>query len=67
MGSSKTQIPSAQLLNAKYYPNGNVLQASAVDGMSYMWRSVLKWIELLKKDIIWLIGDGCSVHIWNDP
>jgi hypothetical protein len=32
----------AQVLRAKYYPNGNVLQAGAVDGMSYTWRSVLK-------------------------
>jgi hypothetical protein len=32
-----------------------------------IWRSVLRGIELLKKGIIWRIGDGRSVHICNDP
>jgi hypothetical protein len=57
-------------LRAKYYPNGNVLHAHAIEGMSYTWRSVLKGISLLKKGIIWRIRDGRdgrSVHIWNDP
>jgi hypothetical protein len=40
------------VLRARYYPNRNILQASVVDGMSYIWRSVLKGIELLKKRII---------------
>jgi hypothetical protein len=55
------------VLRARYYPNGNILQASVVDEMEYIWRSVLKGIELLKKGIIWQIGDGRSIHIWNDP
>jgi hypothetical protein len=38
----------AQVLRAKYFLNGNVLQATTVDGMSYTWRNVLKGIELLK-------------------
>jgi hypothetical protein len=57
----------AQVLRAKYYPNGNAFQATDVNGMSYTWRSVLKGIALLRKGIIWCIGDGRSVHIWNDP
>jgi hypothetical protein len=56
----------AQVLRAKYYPNGNALQATDVDGMSYTWRSVLKGMALLRKGIIWRIGDGRSIHIWND-
>lgn len=57
----------AQILRAKYFPHGNVLQARAVDGISYTWCSVLKGIELLKEGIIWRIGDEQSIHIWNDP
>lgn len=57
----------AQVLKARYYPNGSVLTAQNITGMSYTWRSVLKGINLLKKGIIWRIGNGESVDIWNDP
>jgi len=35
--------------------------------MSYTWRSILKGIELLKKGLIWRVGDGRNLEIWNDP
>uniref|UniRef100_A0A0A9HGD2 Reverse transcriptase zinc-binding domain-containing protein n=1 Tax=Arundo donax TaxID=35708 RepID=A0A0A9HGD2_ARUDO len=35
--------------------------------MSYTWRSVLKGVELLKRGIIWRIGDGNSVNMWSNP
>jgi hypothetical protein len=40
----------AQVLRARYYPNGNILHASAVDGMPYTWRSVLKGIIVEERD-----------------
>uniref|UniRef100_A0A0A9E3E3 Reverse transcriptase domain-containing protein n=1 Tax=Arundo donax TaxID=35708 RepID=A0A0A9E3E3_ARUDO len=57
----------ARVLGAKYYPDGHVLNAQKMAGMSYTWRSVLKGISLLKKGIIWRVGDGASIDIWNDP
>jgi hypothetical protein len=35
--------------------------------MSYTWRSILKGLTLVKKEMIWRIGNGQSVNIWNDP
>jgi hypothetical protein len=36
--------------------------------MSYVWRSILKGLEILKEGIIiWGIGDGANVRIWEDP
>jgi hypothetical protein len=57
----------AQVLRTKYFPDGNLLTAKPVTGMSYVWRSILKGLEVLKKGIIWRIGDGTDVKIWEDP
>jgi hypothetical protein len=35
--------------------------------MSYTWRSILKGVEVLKKGIVWRIGDGSKVNLWEDP
>ena len=57
----------AQILRAKYFPHGSVLQAEPRAGISYTWRSILKGVELIKKEMIWRIGNDRYVHIWNDP
>ena len=55
----------ARVLRAKYY--GNVLAAKTRRNMSYTWRSILKGLEVLKRGIIWRIGDGSRIRIWQDP
>jgi hypothetical protein len=57
----------AQVLKAKYYPNSSILEAEAMNGMSYTFMSILKGVGLLKEGLIWRIGDGTSVNIWSDP
>ena len=57
----------AQVLWAKYFPEGDLLAAQPRNGMSYVWCSMLKGLAVLKEGIIWRIGDGSRVHIWNDP
>jgi hypothetical protein len=53
----------SQVLRVKYFPNGDLLPAKPVAGMSYVWRSILKCLEVLKEGIIWRIGDGSKVCI----
>jgi hypothetical protein len=48
----------AQILKAKYSPNGDILQARAHGGISYTWRSILEGFKLMKKRMIWRIGNG---------
>jgi hypothetical protein len=57
----------AQVLKAKYFPAGSILEATPSCGISYTWRSILKGCELLKKGLIWRIGDGQNVNMWTDP
>jgi len=35
--------------------------------MSYTWRSILKGIDVMKKGIIWRVGNRSRINIWSDP
>lgn len=51
---------------AKYFPTSNLLGVAPAGAASQTWRSIEYGIELLKKGIIWWIGDGASIRIWQD-
>lgn len=36
-------------------------------GISYTWRSILHGFKALEKGLIWRVGDGTQVRIWEDP
>ena len=57
----------AQVLKAKYFPAGNVLEAKCCSGASYTWRSIHRGLQVLRNGMIWRIGNGRSVSIWRDP
>lgn len=57
----------ARVLRAKYFADGDMLNASPTPGMSYVWRSILKGIKVLKMGIIWRVGNGTNIRIWEDP
>ena len=58
----------AHLLQSKYYPGRSCLNAQLRNGVSYTWRSILRGIDLLKKGLIWSVGDGVkNLNIWSNP
>ena len=57
----------ARLLKAKYWPEGNLWDVREGPGISYTWRSLVRGLRAMEKGIIWRIGDGMNVRIWDDP
>jgi hypothetical protein len=57
----------AHVLRAKYSPQGSVLNAEPVQGMSCMWRSILKGVSLLKEGMIWRVGTCTNIRVWANP
>nr|XP_045088296.1 uncharacterized protein LOC123496932 [Aegilops tauschii subsp. strangulata] len=57
----------AKVLSAKYFPGKSILEATPRKGISYTWRSILKGLQLLKRGIIWRVGNGKSIKVWTDP
>ena len=56
-----------KVLKAKYFPHSTILEGQAKGGISYSWRSILHGVDLLKKGLIWRVGDGRHINIWADP
>ena len=57
----------AQVLRAKYYPNGDLLGVKEKSGISYSWRSLIRGLKALNNGLIWRVGDGTNINIWTDP
>ncbi|KAL2924008.1 hypothetical protein RDABS01_015499 [Bienertia sinuspersici] len=57
----------ASVLRARYFPQGDVLDAELGPSPSFTWRSLHGAIWAVKRGIRWLIGDGRSEVIANIP
>ncbi len=57
----------ARVLRAKYYPSGSLIDTAFGGNASPGWRAIEYGLELLKKGIIWRVGNGHSIRIWRDP
>uniref|UniRef100_A0A8I6YQZ6 Reverse transcriptase domain-containing protein n=1 Tax=Hordeum vulgare subsp. vulgare TaxID=112509 RepID=A0A8I6YQZ6_HORVV len=56
-----------RVLRARYYPDGDLLNCQLKKRSSYTWQSIWHGLQTFKKGIIWRVGDGSSINIWNDP
>lgn len=57
----------ARLLKAKYFPRGSLVDTAFCYNASSTWQSILHSLEILKKGIIWRVGNGTQIRIWRDP
>lgn len=51
----------AKVLKAKYYPHGSLIDTTFGPNASPAWRGIEHGLDLLKKGIIWRIGNGNAV------
>lgn len=57
----------ARVMKAKYYANSDFLEASLGHPCSYSWSSIWSSKALLKKGVVWRVGNGAQIKIWDDP
>jgi hypothetical protein len=56
----------ARVLKARYYPNGELIDTVFTGNPSSTWTTITHGLELLKKGLVWRVGNGKSIHIWRD-
>jgi hypothetical protein len=55
----------ARVLRARYFKEGKFLSAGCPKRASYTWRSIVHGRELLKEGLIWRVGNGENIDVWN--
>jgi hypothetical protein len=56
----------AKIIKEKYFPGCSFMDSKLGNRPSYAWRSIWNSKKLLKKGLIWRVGDGTSINIWTD-
>ncbi|KAK5839304.1 hypothetical protein PVK06_008080 [Gossypium arboreum] len=57
----------AKVLKAQYYPSSDLLSAKVGSYPSFTWRSIYGARELMAEGLVWRVGSGDRINIWNDP
>lgn len=57
----------AKVLKARYYPFTDILSAKVGSYPSFTWRSICSARELIADGMLWRVGNGARINIWNDP
>ena len=56
-----------KLLKGIYFPNTSFWKASRGARASWAWHSLIEGRKMLEGNVLWQIGDGKKVDIWDDP
>ena len=54
------------VLKAKYFPDTDFLKADMGTNPSLTWRSICSTQSILERGIMWRVGNGKSIGIWED-
>ena len=63
------QIPESlcfRVFQARFFPNCSILDAKDSNTGSYAWKSILGARDVIRKGMVWRIGNGQSVRIKED-
>jgi ribonuclease HI/ribosomal protein L37AE/L43A len=63
---TKSDSLIAQIMKHKYFPECSILEATVGKKPSYAWRSIQRACSVLKEGLVWRIGNGKKVKIWED-
>jgi hypothetical protein len=56
----------ARVLKARYYPRGNLFDTVFTSNPYSTWTAISHGLELLKKGLVWRVGNGKNIRIWRD-
>ena len=55
-----------QCFKARYFPRTSMLEATESPNYSFVWRSLVAALPILRMGHCWRVGDGCSINVYRD-
>ena len=55
-----------RVCKARYFPNSSFMDAKAGTNPSLIWRSILSARDTIQAGMMWKVGDGRTIKIWED-
>ena len=56
----------SRIYKARYFPFSDIVNAQVGCNPSYAWRSIHSSLEVIRKGTRWRVGNGKTIHIWED-
>ena len=56
----------SKCFKARYFPRSTFLKAKVSRRCSYVWRSLVAALPILKADYCWRVGNGSSISVMGD-
>ncbi|KAL0006082.1 hypothetical protein SO802_013643 [Lithocarpus litseifolius] len=56
----------AKCFKARYFPRSSFIEAKESPGCSYVWRSLVAALPILKSGYCWRVGNGSSISVMGD-
>ncbi|XP_021751065.1 uncharacterized protein LOC110716737 [Chenopodium quinoa] len=56
-----------RVMKGKYFPHSDFLESSLGFNGSYAWRGIWGAKSLVKEGVVWSVGDGSKIRIFEDP
>jgi hypothetical protein len=57
---------AARVMRGKYFPNSDFLGSNLGKKASFAWRSIWQAKGLLQEGLLWRVGNGRSINLWDD-
>lgn len=65
MPDSISQFLASKVLHAKYYRNSSFFNARVGSNPSFVWRSILRGRQVIKKLVRWRIGNASNILVYK--
>lgn len=62
---TEPDAPGVQVLRARYFANKDLLTDVLPATATFIWRSILQGLEIVKQHYIWAVGDGHQIQPWK--
>lgn len=63
---TRPNLLMSKVMKHKYFPKGDIFEATSKAGDSWIWKSWNDSKSLLTEDCNWLVGNGGKVKVWED-